>query len=100
MVAMAFIPNPENKPEINHINCIRSDNRVENLEWATRQENIDYTVKCGNKSEKKIKCVETGEVFNTSTEASKANGGDSGNIRASARSQGTRGVYGFHYIYI
>lgn len=99
LVALAFVPNPNNYPEINHINCIRDDNRPENLEWVTHEMNNSYTSKCGNKSKKKIKCIETGEIFNTSTDAAKVNGGDAGNIRRVAHNnKGT--VMGYHYTYV
>jgi len=42
LVGQTFIPNPENKEQINHINGEKGDNRVENLEWATRSENVRH----------------------------------------------------------
>ena len=40
LIALAYIPNPDNKPCIDHINRITTDNRIENLRWATHQENM------------------------------------------------------------
>lgn len=47
LVAMAFIPNDDGKEHVNHINCVRDDNRVENLEWVSNAENVAHSWSSG-----------------------------------------------------
>ena len=51
LVAQTFIPNPENKAEVDHINTKRDDNRIENLRWATRKENQNNSLTLKKRSD-------------------------------------------------
>ena len=49
LVANAFIPNPENKPQVNHKNGLKTDNQIDNLEWATSSEDRQHAYDIGLK---------------------------------------------------
>ena len=53
LVAEAFIPNPENKPFVNHIDANRANPHKDNLEWCNQSENIKHAYNIGNRSQKK-----------------------------------------------
>lgn len=117
LVGEAFIENPENKAEINHKDFNKTNNNVENLEWATHQENvahasingrmkmtprtwlIGHSNPNGGRKGRAVILVDTGEVFKNALEASRRTGVSDTRILACAHGE-TRttriGVFRFY----
>ena len=83
LVAQTFIPNPNNLPEVNHIDENKANNNVNNLEWCTQKYNKGYgtareraakTQQKFDVNQKAVKCLETGIIYYSTKEASRQTG--------------------------
>ena len=102
LVAEAFIPNPDNLPEVNHKDCDGHNNSLCNLEWCDRKYNINYadrTAKAAKACEKKVICVETGREYDSVTKAAKATGILKARISAVCRGD-RKTTGGFHWSFV
>ena len=74
LVSQAFLPNPNNLPQVNHRDENKQNNSVENLEWCTQKENVNYGTGIKRSSEKRSKqvlCVELNQIFPSLNEAAR-----------------------------
>ena len=91
LVAVAFIPNPDNLPEVDHINKNSQDNKVENLQWISRENHIQKDLT------KKVYCIELEQTFDSIQEAEEFTGAK-GIIKVCKGIRKTSGGYHWEYV--
>lgn len=98
LVAQHFIPNPDNLPEVNHKDENRLNNKADNLEWCTSKYNRHYGSALA-KISKPVKCIETGIIYCSMSEASRKTTVSLANIHKVCNGERhTAGGYHWEYV--
>ena len=71
LVAEAFIPNPDNLPDVDHIDGNKLNNNVENLQWVSHSDNCRKACKGNDRKPKPVICIETGKIYKTIKDANR-----------------------------
>jgi len=102
IVCLAFLSNPNNLPCVNHKNGIKTDNRLENLEWCSYEGNLLHAINILGKKDnhgKPVMCVETGEIYRSVSVASRETGEHINSLRDHLRGR-FRSLHGKHWKFI
>ena len=102
LVAITFIPNPHNYPEVNHRDENKQNNRIDNLEWCSTSYNHDYgtrTLRASARCGKPIRCIETGIEYQGARWASRELGIDASSITKALKNP-NKTCGGYHWQYI